>query len=109
MKLATSLFTLAAALCCNLALAAPTTLATLTLGENTAGLGVDTVLRKAYVTNYDSGTLSVIDVDALQVVATIPVGETPDGLAVNARTGRVYVVNSNTDDVTVITDPGGLP
>jgi len=104
MKLATSLFTLAAALCCNLALAAPTTLATLTLGENTAGLGVDTVLRKAYVTNYDSGTLSVIDVDALQVVATIPVGANPRRLASNAAFNRVYFVNDTSPGKLTIVD-----
>ena len=35
----------------------------LTLGHGSAGLAVDPVSRKAYVTNYTSGTLSVIDVD----------------------------------------------
>ncbi len=104
MKFARTLCTLAAALCCNLALAAPTTLATLTLGEDTEGLGVDTVLRKAFITNLATGTLSVVDVDALQVIATIPVGANPRRLSSNAATNRVYFVNDTSPGKLTIVD-----
>jgi YVTN family beta-propeller protein len=66
-----------------------------TLGNGSAGIAVDPVSRKAFVTNYESGTLSVIDVDSL-LADEYPVGDNPRRLAHNANLQRTYVVNDTT-------------
>jgi YVTN family beta-propeller protein len=66
-----------------------------TLGHGTAGIALDPVSRKAYVTNYTSGTLSVIDVDTL-VSQDFPVGDNPRRLVHNANLQRTYIVNDTT-------------
>lgn len=83
--------------------AAPPVQATLTLGNNTAGIATDPSLPKAFVTNFDSGTVSVIDMNALTVSATIPVGSNPRRIIADAATHRVYLVNDTAPGtVTVI-------
>jgi YVTN family beta-propeller protein len=83
--------------------AAPVVQATLTLGNNTAGIATDPSIAKAFVTNFDSGTVSVIDLNGLTVVATIPVGPNPRRIVVDAATHRVYVTQDNSaGSVTVI-------
>src|SRR3990172_217051 len=47
-----------------------------------------------YVSNEDSGTLSVISTDTLEVVATIEVGKRPRGVRAGRDGGRVYVALS---------------
>ena len=47
-----------------------------------------------YVSNEDSGTLSVIDTAALEVVATIPVGKRPRGVRVGKDGAQVFVAVS---------------
>ena len=65
-----------AALCTGAA-AAPAPITTFSVGANAGGIAFDPVLRYAFVTNYDDGTVSEIDVDTLAVTATIPAGEKP--------------------------------
>jgi len=89
-------FAFAALLLCGAGSAAPTTLATLTLGTNTAGMGVDPAVGKVYVSNYDSGTLSIINIDPPAIAATFQIGQNPRRLISNAATSRVYVVNDTT-------------
>jgi YVTN family beta-propeller protein len=57
---------------------------------------------RAYVTNFNSSTVSVIDTATNAVVATVPVGNQPVGVAVNFTGTRVYVVNQNSNNVSVI-------
>ncbi|HLE69048.1 MAG TPA: hypothetical protein VJH87_05160, partial [Vicinamibacteria bacterium] len=47
-----------------------------------------------YVSNEDSGTLSVISTDTLEVVATIEVGKRPRGVRAGRDGARVYVALS---------------
>ncbi len=54
----------------------------------------------AYITNYESNSVSVVDVDRNVVVATIPVGSQPVGVAVNNAGTRIYIANF--DSVSVI-------
>lgn len=73
----------------------------------------------AYITNFYSGTVSVIDISTNTVVATIYVGGNPIGAAVNPSGTRVYVpdrycskvsvieTSTNTVIATIITDPAG--
>lgn len=50
---------------------------------------------KVYVTNQDSDTVSVIDVDTLAVIATIPVGDVPHNVNHTPDGRRVLVTNKN--------------
>jgi YVTN family beta-propeller protein len=103
MKLGRWALVIAAAVGFDSALAGPPVQATLTLGNNTAGLGTDPSLAKAFVSNFDSGTVSVIDMNGLSVLATIPAGSNPRRLVVDAPLHRVYVVNDTAPGtVTVI-------
>ncbi|KBV53751.1 PE-PGRS family protein PE_PGRS17, partial [Mycobacterium tuberculosis NRITLD37] len=54
-------------------------------------------------TNFDSGTVSVIDPTTNTVTGSpITVGTAPTGVAVNPVTGEVYVTNFAGDTVSVI-------
>lgn len=61
-----------------------------------------------YVSNRDSGFLSLIDTVSVistatnAVIATIPVGNGPNGIAVNPTGSYVYVANSDDGSVSVI-------
>ena len=48
---------------------------------------------RAYVTNFDSGTVSVIATSTDRVIATVPVGTNPLSAAVHPRGSYVYVAN----------------
>jgi YVTN family beta-propeller protein len=56
----------------------------------------------AYVANYGSNTVSVIDIQVDSVIATVPVGDRPHGVTVTPDGRFVYVGNSLSEDVTVI-------
>src|SRR5438552_6754011 len=47
-----------------------------------------------YVTNEQSGDLSIIDVDAAKVVGTIPLGKRPRGIAASPDGAKLYVALS---------------
>ena len=94
MRIAGSLWIVAAALVLGSAHASPPVQATLTLGNNTAGIAVDPALMKAFVTNQDSATVSVIDINTLTVVATISVTANPKRITADAATHRVYLTHA---------------
>ena len=50
----------------------------------------------AYVTNGESGTVSVLDVVNVRLDREIPVGQNPVDVAANPKRNEVYVVNSGT-------------
>jgi len=56
----------------------------------------------AYVSNFGSGNVSVIDVATNTVVATVPVGRQPYGTAANPVGTRAYIANFGDDSVSVI-------
>ena len=92
MRVRECFFVVASCLVCAAAAAAPAPLDTLTLGNDTAGIGIDPGLAKAFVTNYTSGTLSVINL-ATNTVDTFNVGANPRRLVIDAARHRVYFVN----------------
>lgn len=49
---------------------------------------------RAYVSNEDDGTVTVVDTQQLSAIATIPVGKRPRGLALSHDGGRLYVAVS---------------
>ena len=57
----------------------------------------------AYVPNWDSDNVSVIDTATNSAVSTIAVGDAPYGVGVNPAGTRVYVTNFAGDSVSVST------
>ena len=57
---------------------------------------------KAYVGNFKDSTVSVIDVDAGQVLATVAVATGPDGIVITPDGARVFVSGSSASSVSVI-------
>ncbi len=55
-----------------------------------------------FVTNFDSATVSVIDVPPAHVSKTIPVGDGPIGITATADGGTVFVANFHSATVSVI-------
>lgn len=55
-----------------------------------------------WVTNEKDDTISVIDVDTLEVTRTIPTGERPRGIVFSRDFSRVYVCASDSDAVQVL-------
>jgi len=82
----------------------PTTNNGVNVGAGPSGVAV--VGNNAYVINYDSNTVSVIDTATKQVVKTIAVGSGPLSVTAvdTAQRQRVYVGNSLSNTVTVV-DP----
>ena len=65
---------------------------------------MDPTSHRAYVTNADNNSVSVIDTTTRAVTETIPVGKSPDGWVVDPTTHTVYITNSGDDSVSVV-DP----
>ncbi len=89
-----------------------TIIGTVAVGAQPWGIDLNPLTRKAYVANFASGTVSVLNIDTLQVTRTISVGagSEPSQVAVNRATNRIYVTLHGRGQVAVIdgaTD--GLP
>jgi DNA-binding beta-propeller fold protein YncE len=90
-------------------------LGTIATTHTPAGLAIDTVNNKIYVSDRDSTThLNVIDgaTNAVSTIGTLPTGSTPGVIAyTSAGSGLVYVANTlangTTYNVTRIPAPGG--
>ncbi|SFW47081.1 YncE family protein [Amycolatopsis australiensis] len=72
------------------------------LGGAPAAVAVNPVTGLAYVTDPESGTVSVIDPRGAAASAVITVGGAPGDVAVDARTNRVYVANPRAGTVVVL-------
>jgi DNA-binding beta-propeller fold protein YncE len=94
----------------SLAMAQPTPLPPVNVGENPWGVAIDSSAsiraldNVAFVTNTGSGTVSVISAVNGTPVHTpaISVGVDPQGVAVDPATGWIYVANFGSDNVTAI-------
>ena len=58
--------------------------------------------QNAYITNYNSNNVSVIDTATSAVTATITVGSHPYGVAVTPDGSKIYVANVGSNSVSVI-------
>ena len=56
----------------------------------------------AYITNQGSHDVSVLDVDAGNVVAALPAGRSPAGVWVSEAAGRAFVSSPDSASITVI-------
>ena len=79
-----------------------TLVATVAVGDNPFGVGVNPAGTRAYVGNFSSSNVSVIDTASNAVLATIAVGTGPIGVAVNPAGTRAYVANRTSSSVSVI-------
>jgi YVTN family beta-propeller protein len=79
-ELARLLFTVALALNCGLAAAAP----------------------KAYIGNFADNTVSVLDTGANKVIATIPVAQGPHGMAISPDGRTVYITGDGSSSLSII-------
>ena len=67
-----------------------------------ATLAPSALAQNAYVTNFSSNTVSVINTETNQAVGAIPVGEGPDGIAITPDGSTAYVANYGSNTVSVI-------
>jgi YVTN family beta-propeller protein len=79
-----------------------TVTSTVPVGKHPSIVAVAPNGRRVYVTNYDSGSVSVIDADSNTVTATVPVGNGPSDVVVSPDGHRIYVTNHDSDSVSVI-------
>lgn len=74
-----------------------TVIATIPVGSSPVGVAVNPVTKRAYVANFESSDVSVLDtVTNIALGAPISVGggkATPYGIAVNPNNNRIYVTN----------------
>lgn len=96
MRIRQAVFIGAALFALECAHATPPVQATLTLGNNIQGIAIDPAIAKAFVTNFNDGTVSVIDINTLTVAATVSVGASPRRVIADAATHRVYIANATT-------------
>lgn len=87
---------LVAALAHHAAQALPTVQKTLPLGNNTQGIATEPVAGKLYVTNFDDGSVSIVDMKTLTVESTEQVGANPRRIVVDAAHHRGWVVRATT-------------
>ncbi|OHD72137.1 MAG: hypothetical protein A2V99_01290 [Spirochaetes bacterium RBG_16_67_19] len=74
----------------------------LTGPDEGAGVAVNPITNRVYVTNSLDNTVSVIDGIADAVIATIPVGTAPRGVAVSKNYNKVYVANRLDATISII-------
>jgi YVTN family beta-propeller protein len=58
--------------------------------------------QNAYITNFGSNSVSVIDTVMNAVIATIPVGGEPYGVTVSPNGSKVYIADLGSNTVSVI-------
>jgi YVTN family beta-propeller protein len=87
---------LVAALAHQAAQALPIVEKTLPLGNNTQGMATDPVAGTLYVTNFDDGTVTIVDIKTLTVQSTEQVGSNPRRIIIDAAHHRGWAVRSTT-------------
>ncbi len=77
---------------------------TLPIGSGTREVCVAADGRRAYVSNDKDGTITVVDLEGLQVAATIPLPgvKRPDGCATSPDSRKLYVAGMESENVSVI-------
>ncbi len=79
-----------------------TVVATVPVGDGPVGVAITPDGAFAYVTNGNSGTVSVIETASNTVVATVRVGIRPAGVAITPDGAFAYVTNIDSGTVSVI-------
>ena len=81
---------------------APYSVATIGVGYKPRGIALDTSRERAYVANYGSDSLSVIDTGSNSVIKTITGIVTPNGVAYDTTHDLIWVSNYEADQVTPV-------
>lgn len=76
--------------------------ATATAGAGASAVALSPDGKRAYVTNADGNSVSVIDTATNTVTTTIAVGANPQAVAITPNGARAYVANAGGDSVSVI-------
>ena len=79
-----------------------TVIATVAVAPEALGIAVTPDGTRVYVTNLESGNVSVIDTATNTIIASVPVGEVPRGVAVTPDGMHVYVLNRESQSVSII-------
>jgi YVTN family beta-propeller protein len=77
------------------------------IGGSPTGIAVNPNTDTIFVTDRESGSISVIDAQTNNIIKEIPIGGSPTGIAVNPDTNTIYVINGDSSSVSVI-DGGSL-
>ena len=85
-----------------LAFKPPTAVASLAFVAAVLLGSAQSLAQNAYITDYSSNDVSVIDTKTNAVVATIPVGDNPTGVAMAPNGNMGYVANQRSNTVSVI-------
>jgi YVTN family beta-propeller protein len=75
---------------------------TITVGADPISVAFSPNGKKAYVTNYDDETLSIINVASGEVTDTITVGGYPISVAFSPKGKKAYVANVGDNTISVI-------
>jgi len=81
---------------------APTTLGNITVGDTPRGIALDVARQRAYVANYGSGSVSVIDTGTNTVINTITGVPSANGITYDGLHNMLWVTNTDNDTVTPI-------
>ncbi len=77
------------------------------VGEHPAHVIADKDGKRAFVTNSEDGTVTVVDLASASVLGTIPTGSFPHGMRMSPAGNEIYVANVESGSVSVL-DPAGL-
>ncbi len=69
---------------------------------NSHGIALAKDLGKAFTSNGDANTVSVVDLKTMKATTVIPVGKDPDSIRYDAATKKVFTFNGKSMDSTVI-------
>jgi uncharacterized repeat protein (TIGR01451 family) len=81
---------------------APYLVATIQVGDTPRGVAIDTTRDRAYVANYGSDSLSVIDTGGNTLIQTITGITSPTGVAYDPAHDLIWVTNTGSDRVTPV-------
>jgi YVTN family beta-propeller protein len=72
------------------------------VGSGPTGITYSSRTGYLFVTNYNSGTVSVVSNSTLSTVATIPVGQCPSGVVYDGAKNEIAVANSCSSSISII-------
>lgn len=81
--------------------------AEIVVGEHPAHVIADKDGKRAFVSNSEDNTVTVVDLATASVVGTIPTGNFPHGMRMNPAGDEIYAANVESGSVSVL-DPYGL-
>lgn len=93
MKLARTLLAVSIAAACTHAVATPPVDTMVAVGRGAHALATDPLLRRAFVSNHDDGTVSIVDFTRSAILANAAAGPNPVAMLSDAARSRVYVLN----------------